>query len=158
RLILGERVADKLCGLSFSLRAGQIAILQAPNGWGKTTLLQSLSGILPIARGKIRLHGHDIQSLAPWARASLGLTHLQAQNHIFPNLTVAESLLLSAATAGGPLEADLSPLLRRRTSDLSGGEKQKVAFVCALQCRHSAVGLLDEPFSALDLASVRRSS
>jgi branched-chain amino acid transport system ATP-binding protein len=159
RLVIGDQMADgSLRGVSFTLRTGELAVLQAPNGWGKTTLLQALTGLLPIVQGKIRLYGRDIQDLMPWERSRLGLAHLQAQNNSFPGLTVAEALHLSGSSLDGPLAADIAPLLPRRMSALSGGEKQKVALACALQSNRARVGLLDEPFSTLDHASIHRAS
>jgi branched-chain amino acid transport system ATP-binding protein len=135
--------------LSFRLHEGELAVLQAPNGWGKTTLLQALSGLLPVHRGQILLDGLPIQSQPAWVRSRSGLSFLQSQNQIFPSLTVEETLQLAGIDGNG-----LNHLRRRRVADLSGGEKQRVALHgnCApgKKCL-----LFDEPFSMLDQEGVR---
>lgn len=85
RLVIGEKGQDgRIMGLSFSLKRGQLAVLQALNGWGKTTLLEAIAGILPIKQGLIKFDGRSIQDLPPWERARLGMGFLQARNHAFP--------------------------------------------------------------------------
>ncbi|MFQ6041931.1 MAG: ATP-binding cassette domain-containing protein, partial [Candidatus Poribacteria bacterium] len=76
---------------------------------------------------------------------------LQARNHTFPGLTVREALRLSHVT---DVPENIRHLLGKRMSELSGGEKQKVAMACATNGRAFTVGLLDEPFSALDAVAV----
>jgi ABC-type branched-subunit amino acid transport system ATPase component len=140
-------------GFSLSLRAGQVAVLQAPNGWGKTTLLEAIAGLIPIHRGTIRLCRRSVGNQPAWQRAKNGLAILQSRDNIFPNLTVREALRLSSIV---DCPASLSPLLDNRMSDLSGGEKQRVAVSCALASASSRVWLLDEPFGMLDDANVRQ--
>lgn len=134
-------------GLSFSLRKGQLTILQAPNGWGKTTLLNSLAGVLPISYGTIRLNGQPIQNFDSWRRASAGLFFLQSRNRVFPSCSVREVLQLARVFE---IPGFMRPLLGKQISDLSGGEKQKVAIACMGGASRPSVALLDEPFSALD--------
>lgn len=146
RLVVGDQGEDgHVRGLALALSRGQLAILQAPNGWGKTTLLEALAGLIPATRGTIRLNGQPIQHLPPWERSRLGLAMLQARNHIFPGLTVLEALRLARVR---DVPQTVRHLLGRRMSDLSGGEKQRVAVACALNT--FTIALLDEPFSALD--------
>ncbi len=152
RAIMGDQGPDgQLRGLSFKLRRGEIAVLEAQNAWGKTTLLESLVGVLPVTRGRIVLDGIDVTRLEPWARASLGLSMLQSRRNVFDDLTVRESFQVAKVeTIPDGLEAFSS----RRVSNLSGGEKQRVALACALGMRRLRVALLDEPFSAFDRASM----
>jgi ABC-type branched-subunit amino acid transport system ATPase component len=151
RLIIGHDHDGRTEGLSFSLREGDVALLQAPNGWGKSTLLEAIAGLTPISSGEIRLRGRSIKSMTPWARAESGLTLLQSRNHAFPNLTVKEALNL---TGHVELPDNLHRLLARKMSDLSGGEKQKVAIYSSLRMDQSRVRLFDEPLGMLDRASI----
>jgi len=153
RLIIGDGSNHPTEGMSFTLREGEVCVLQAPNGWGKSTLLDAIVGLLPISNGEIRLRGQPIQSLSAWDRANLGLTFLQSRNNTFSNLTVEESLRLTEQVS---LPESLSPLLTRKISDLSGGQKQKLAIYTALRSDQSRIRLLDEPFSMLDRASIQQ--
>jgi len=72
RLVVGRQLQDgSMDGISFSLYKGDVFILCAPNGWGKTTLLEALCGIIPTAQGQIFLSGMDIHRLPAWKRARL---------------------------------------------------------------------------------------
>jgi ABC-type multidrug transport system ATPase subunit len=150
---LGKRVvigmpeeSGNLRGFNLTLRKGEVALLRAPNGWGKTTLLRALAGLYPIVRGSIKLEGVELRALAPWKRAQLGLVTLQAQSLSFPALTVRETLRLCHIKNVCPR---IEALLDREVADLSGGEKQMLSIWCALG-GVKPVALLDEPFSALD--------
>jgi ABC-type branched-subunit amino acid transport system ATPase component len=143
--------AEAAFGLSFTLRRGDTAVLQAPNGWGKTTLMEALAGLIPIVGGVIKLKGEPIQHLPTWERRRRGLSLLQARSNSFPNLTVREALKVARVKA---IPDALRPMLGRQVSDLSGGEKQRLALACALQGSEFVVGLLDEPLNALDQNSV----
>lgn len=149
-LIIGEKEGDTTHGVSFSLREGEFCVLQAPNGWGKSTLLEALAGLLP-STGEIRLLGQSLKKQPAWTRRRLGLSLLQSRNHTFAGLSVRESLRLSGVT---DIPSALKPLLDHKTADLSGGEKQKVALACALSGSLSAA-ILDEPFLALDAPALR---
>lgn len=151
RLAVGEKQKDgSTSGVTFSLRRGQLVVLQAPNGWGKTTLLEAIAGLIPITRGVIRLNGQPVEHLSSWERSSKGLSLLQSRNNIFLSLTVSELLRLTKRTI---LPARrIEHLLDRHISDLSGGERQKVALLSTIG-RHLIVGLLDEPFASLDSQS-----
>jgi ABC-type branched-subunit amino acid transport system ATPase component len=151
RLVIGqEDPAGTVQGLSFSIGHGEVAILQAPNGWGKTTLFDALAGNTSIGSGVVRLDGTSITRMPPWQRVQQGLGYLRATYNTFFQLHVRESLRLT----GSPNHSDLIPkvLLPRLVSSLSGGEKQKLAISC--HPRFAKCHLLDEPFSALDAASL----
>ncbi|MFQ6113616.1 MAG: peptide ABC transporter ATP-binding protein, partial [bacterium] len=77
----------------------------------------------------------------------------QARNHTFPGLTVREALRLSHVTDA---PENIRHLLGKRMSELSGGEKQKVAIACATHGMDFTLGLFDEPFSALDAVAVNQ--
>ncbi|MBC8458510.1 MAG: ATP-binding cassette domain-containing protein [Deltaproteobacteria bacterium] len=154
RLVIGRQDSEgNLHGFSYSIRRGELALLEAPNGWGKTTLLEAISGLLPITRGTIRFNGQPIQSLPAWDRSNLGISLLRSRSQLFPDLTVHDALRL--AKSKGHNGTISEHLLKMRISDLSGGEKQRLAVACALSSRDYCVGLLDEPFSAMDLHSLQ---
>lgn len=147
RLVIGEKTGSgSIKGLSFKLYNSDICLLQAPNGWGKTTLLEAICGLIPIEQGTIRLHGIPLNVLPPWERASLGLSFLQSRNYLFPGLTVRESLQICDLNN---YHENLKNVIDKRVSNLSGGEKQNVAITLALGRPHRCL-LMDEPFSTLD--------
>ncbi len=152
RLVIGEDLDGQIAGLSFVIHEGEIAVLHAPNGWGKTTLLEALTGLIKISKGTIRLKGRAIESMAPWHRAQLGVSMLQARDQIFSTLTVAETLRLAGVSR---VPKELETNLQRKMSSLSGGQKQRVAIACAVETGRDTVLLLDEPFSALDAHTIK---
>ena len=151
RLVIGEDQNGEVRGIYFQLYKGQINILQAPNGWGKTTLMEAIAGLIPIHRGSIRLNGQPIEALPPWERVNLGLSLLQSRDNTCLNLTVREALNLARVDK---VPHHVSNLLSKKVSNLSGGERQKLAFYCAIAKGESF--LMDEPFSALDAQSLHR--
>lgn len=146
RLVVGRCKDGEVSGLSFSIRRGELGVLQAPNGWGKTSLIEAIAGLIPVQRGTIYLNGIDVTNYAPWERARTGLGILQARDNVFPGLSVREELSLSGVV-GTP--EGMRALISRRSSTLSGGERRKLAFEC-LRGRRIDMLVLDEPFSELD--------
>lgn len=137
--------------VSFQLREGQLGIIRASNGWGKTTLLAALAGLIKPESGIILLNGRPIEGMPSWSRVHEGLGLLQASDFTFPTFTVRE-LFRFWGVRRAP--AGLRKLLGRRASDLSGGEKRMVALACHRENRREAM-LLDEPFAALDAEGLR---
>lgn len=151
RSVIGENDAPAAApsGLGFRLHDGDLAILQAPNGWGKTTLLDALAGLLPVTAGTLRILGRDVTREPAWERSRKGLHLLRTANRAFPSLTVAEAFALGGAAVPPTLDS----LRDQGMQQLSGGEQQAVSLGrMAASKRH--VYLLDEPFSALDLPHV----
>ncbi|HLP47464.1 MAG TPA: ATP-binding cassette domain-containing protein, partial [Candidatus Kapabacteria bacterium] len=148
RLVIGEKLpGGDIKGVSFKLCEGELALLEAPNGWGKTTLFEALAGLIPIDKGEIHFYDQDIKMLPSWERVKKGIRFLQARENIFPGLTVKEMLQM----AGDKELLNLFPeMAHKKGSDLSGGERQKLSALSLLKDRHMRLGLLDEPFSALD--------
>jgi ABC-type branched-subunit amino acid transport system ATPase component len=146
---LGEGYGEST-GLNLCIQEGEIAILQAPNGWGKSTLFAALSGLIEIAQGEIILQGHSIQRLPAWDRVSKGLRTLPSDQHMFPSLTAREMLKLAGS---GEMIAELGSLADRVCSSLSGGERQRVALASVSR---GQIQLLDEPLSGLDEAAAIR--
>jgi branched-chain amino acid transport system ATP-binding protein len=140
-------------GLDLTVHAGEIAILLAPNGWGKTSLLGAVTGLLRPDRGQVTMHGRRIDGMPTWRRVRAGLQLLPSANFAFPSLTVAENVSLAAAGATLALP---SRLLGRRASSLSGGEMQRLGLrQQAARTVDGAVRLFDEPFAMLDETGVR---
>jgi ABC-type branched-subunit amino acid transport system ATPase component len=147
RLVVGAMGEDGIVrGLSFELRRGELGVLQAPNGWGKTTLLEALMGLGTITQGEVRLKGVSIQKWSTWRRVRAGMSLLQSRDNVFRSLTVRETLRI-AKVRGIPEE--LRHLENKRMSDLSGGERQRVILTC-FQYEAGELQMLDEPFLALD--------
>mgnify|MGYP001195777005 CR=1 FL=1 len=152
RPVVGRADAQgRVQGLSFRVERGTVAVLHAPNGWGKTTLLDALSGVIPPSSGRIVLKGGAVQNLPTWERVRRGLSIMQSRDNAFPNLTVDESLALAGLAT--PPET-VVPFLGKTVSQLSGGQRQKVAAACAMANPAGRVLLLDEPFSMLDKPAI----
>jgi branched-chain amino acid transport system ATP-binding protein len=143
-------------GVSFTVEEGTITSLVGSNGAGKTSLLESISGVVPVARGRIRLGDQDITRASRRGRALRGLVHVEQGRAVFPSLTVRENIRLALAPGTTLDEAIASfPELERRldspTALLSGGEQQMVVIARALAARPRVL-LVDE--MSLGLAPV----
>ncbi|WP_417792605.1 urea ABC transporter ATP-binding subunit UrtE [Vibrio sp. CDRSL-10 TSBA] len=143
-----------LWDLDLDVAEGQCTCLMGRNGVGKTTLLQSIMGLLPVKSGQIEYLGQNIVPLAAEKRAPLGIGYVPQGRQIFPLLTVEENLRI-----GLPVRADrakqvpefiyelfpvLKEMLHRRGGDLSGGQQQQLAIGRALVINPSLL-ILDEP-------------
>ncbi|TMH95607.1 MAG: ABC transporter ATP-binding protein [Betaproteobacteria bacterium] len=148
-----------LFGVSISVGAGQVASLLGRNGMGKTTTVRSIMGITPARSGSIRFEGKPIQNLPSYRVAQAGLGLVPEGRQVFPNLTVRENLLATAANRGGrenPWSLDrvyqLFPNLKERNSQygdqLSGGEQQMLAIGRALMTNPRLL-ILDEATEGL---------
>lgn len=138
--------------LDFSVPEGSITCLMGRNGVGKTTLLKSIMGLLPIRNGKIKFAGEGIESLPTERRAKKGIGYVPQGREIFSEMSIQENLTV-AAVAGGDgkvpeLVYELFPVLKqmagRRGGDLSGGQQQQLAIGRAL-CVRPKLLILDEP-------------
>ena len=125
--------------LDLEVAEGEVVALLGPNGAGKTTSLLTISGILPVLRGEIRLFGAPTKGRKPHQLARQGLGHVPEDRALFFQLTVRENLRLGRRGAGGgdlgqvlDLFPALEPLLDRRAGLLSGGEQQMLALGRAL--------------------------
>ena len=148
-----------LFGVSLAVQPGEVVTLMGRNGMGKTTTVHSVLGFTPASSGTIRFLGKDITRLAPHRVARLGIGLVPEGRQIFPNLTVHENLVATAAnrrkvSAPWTIERiyELLPALagrRRNMGDqLSGGEQQMLAIGRALMTNPRLL-ILDEATEGL---------
>ncbi|MET7751778.1 ABC transporter ATP-binding protein [Micromonospora sp. NPDC005367] len=149
-----------LHGISLQVDEGEIVALIGANGAGKSTTMRAISGIRPVASGRIRFDGEDITKLRADLRVRRGLCQAPEGRGIFPGMTVLENLDMGAYTrrdrAGIAQDLDrvlhLFPRLAERRKQqggtLSGGEQQMLAVGRALMSRPKLL-LLDEPSMGL---------
>ncbi|MFN3914497.1 MAG: urea ABC transporter ATP-binding subunit UrtE [Aquabacterium sp.] len=152
-----------LRGLSFEAKVGEVTVILGRNGVGKTTLLKSLMGLVPIKSGDIQLDGRSINGQKPYERVRLGLGYVPQGREIFGRLTVAENLQMGLASkpGGTPVPEQLYELfpvlkqmLNRRGGDLSGGQQQQLAIARAL-CAGPKVLILDEPTEGIQPSIIK---
>lgn len=149
-------VIKALCGVSFTVGAGQIVTLVGGNGAGKTTALRTISGLLRPGAGRIEFLGQNITRLPAHEIVALGLCHVPEGRMVFANLTVEENLAMGAylqtdATLNAKNRAyvfSIFPRLQERLQQtagtLSGGEQQMLAIGRALMSNPKFL-MLDEP-------------
>jgi len=143
-----------LWDVSASVGTGEVLGVLGRNGMGKSTLIRTLSGQLPVRSGHIELDGEDISGLSAYQRARQGMTTVVQGRGIFPRLTVREHLTMGRVAGGGnkPDRTDevveYFPILGERRDQfagtLSGGEQQMLAIGTGLMTDPSLI-LLDEP-------------
>jgi urea transport system ATP-binding protein len=149
--------------VALDARIGEVTVVLGRNGVGKTTLLKSLMGVVPVAAGSIRLDGADITRAPPFERVRRGIGYVPQGREIFARLSVEENLRMGLASraphARLPGELfDLFPGLRqmlgRRGGDLSGGQQQQLAIARALAAGPRLL-LLDEPTEGIQPSVIK---
>ncbi|MEJ5896231.1 urea ABC transporter ATP-binding subunit UrtE [Aquabacterium sp. G14] len=152
-----------LRGLDFEAKLGEVTVVLGRNGVGKTTLLKSLMGLVPIKSGDILLDGRSINGTKPYERVRLGVGYVPQGREIFGRLTVAENLQMGLASkpGGTPLPEQLFELfpvlkqmLHRRGGDLSGGQQQQLAIARALAAGPKLL-ILDEPTEGIQPSIIK---
>ncbi len=153
---------DTLRGISLELNPGEMLGLIGADGAGKTTLLRTMAGLLRPTGGYLSILGKD--PLKQHTELSPKVGYMSQRFSLYEDLTVAENMQLTAGLRGispQPEEtqqllqaAGLVPFTRRRAGQLSGGMKQKLALICAMQ-GDAELLLLDEPGVGVDPVSRR---
>ena len=163
--------AHILRGVSLHVDDNEVVSLVGRNGAGRTTIIESITGLLPIRSGNIKFRGERIDKLPPHKRAKFGIGYAPENSGIFPELTVAENLMISRwlsnktmRGASGTVDAEEQALtvfpevrkfLDRPGLNLSGGQKKMVSIARAMALAPSLM-ILDEAFEGLAPVVVKR--
>lgn len=159
----GYSEVDIIHGIDLRVEQGEIVTIAGTNGAGKSTFVKSLLGLLPRVEGRISLGGQDISRLSAEDRFDAGLAYVPQVANVFPSLTVKENLLVVQGVKQVPqrmeeILKDFPALVERlgqQASNLSGGERQQLAFARALMPSPRLM-ILDEPTAALAPSLVQR--
>ena len=152
-----------LRNVAFEARLGEVTVILGRNGVGKTTLLKSLMGVVPVKTGSVKLGGQDITRATAYERVRRGIGYVPQGREIFGRLTVEDNLRMGLATqpGGTPIPAELFELfpvlkqmLQRRGGDLSGGQQQQLAIARALAAGPKLL-LLDEPTEGIQPSIIK---
>jgi branched-chain amino acid transport system ATP-binding protein len=152
-------LSQVLFGVDLKVDTGEVVTLLGRNGMGKTTTVRSIMGIVPLRTGTIAFDGRALRGLPSFRVAQLGLGLVPEGRQVFPNLTVRENLVATAANRSGaadPWTLDtvfaLFPNLAERRhhlgNQLSGGEQQMLAIGRALMTNPRLL-ILDEATEGL---------
>ncbi len=148
-----------LFGMSLTVGAGEVVTLLGRNGMGKSTTIRSIMGMVPPHAGEIRFEGAPIHGLPPYKVARAGLGLVPEGRQIFPNLSLRENLVATAANRTNDVEPwtldkvlELFPPLAERLTGMgslhSGGEQQMLAIARALMTNPRLL-ILDEATEGL---------
>jgi branched-chain amino acid transport system ATP-binding protein len=152
-------LSQVLFGVSFRIEAGQVATLLGRNGMGKTTTVRSIMGMIPTRSGTISFAEQPLAGLPSYRIAQAGIGLVPEGRQIFPNLTVRENLVATAANRSNEknpwtlekvfdLFANLRERQRNYGNQLSGGEQQMLAIGRALMTNPRLL-ILDEATEGL---------
>ena len=153
-------VINAVKGVSFEVNKGEIIALIGANGAGKTTILHTITGLVPAKSGSVEFEGAELTKTPPHKIVSMGMAHVPEGRRIFQELTVLENLKMGAFTRKDKKEISDTlemvykrfPRLEERKSQiagtLSGGEQQMLAMGRALMS-HPQIILMDEPSMGL---------
>ena len=151
--------SQALFGLSLEVGGSEVVTLMGRNGMGKTTTVHSITGIVPVTSGEIHFEGRRIDTAPSFRIGQAGIALVPEGRQVFPNLTVRENLIATAANRSGrsaPWVLDrvmeMFPALKARLSSmgnlLSGGEQQMLAIGRALMTNPRLL-ILDEATEGL---------
>jgi len=159
-IVAGYGDADIVKGISAEVQAGKILGVIGPNGSGKSTFIQALAGLIATHRGDISLSGNSIAQLTPSQRVAAGIAYVPQEFNVFPNLSIGENLRVSTEFLGArranveqrervlSMFPEVAGRLKLRAGHLSGGQRQMLAFACAMMASPQVL-LLDEPSAGL---------
>jgi branched-chain amino acid transport system ATP-binding protein len=153
----GDIVRD----IDVDVTPGEIFTVIGPNGSGKSTLIKVLAGLLRARVGEIRLGPMRVTHLSAPERVSAGVAYVPQEFNVFPNMTIGENLKVSTEFLGREQQAtddqrervlamfpEVASRLKLRAGHLSGGQRQMLAFACAMMAAPKVL-LLDEPSAGL---------
>jgi branched-chain amino acid transport system ATP-binding protein len=160
----GYGAGDILKGIDLALDEGRILTLIGPNGSGKSTLVKTLAGLLEARQGDVLFAGERVNGWSPPRRVKGGLAYVPQEYNVFRNLTVLENLQIAREFMSGgrapkkngkviddellALFPELPGKFRALAGNLSGGQRQMLAFACALTVQPKVL-MLDEPSAGL---------
>ncbi|MCR4718815.1 MAG: ABC transporter ATP-binding protein [Firmicutes bacterium] len=159
-LCVSYGVINAIKGVSFTVNKGEIISLIGSNGAGKTTILHTITGLVPAKSGSIVFEGHELTKTPAHKIVAMGMAHVPEGRRIFQELTVYENLKLGAFTLSDKAEIEKNliyvyqhfPRLKERKNQiagtLSGGEQQMLAMGRALMSNPEII-LMDEPSMGL---------
>lgn len=152
---------DIVRGIDVAVAPETVLAVIGPNGSGKSSFVRALAGLLSARAGRIVVTGRDVTSLPAARRAATGLAYVPQERNVFASMTVAENLRIAVeflhARAGVGREQtdtvmalfpELATRRRAMAGDLSGGQRQMLAFACAMLANPEVL-LLDEPSAGL---------
>jgi urea transport system ATP-binding protein len=148
--------------VSFDMADNSAVAIVGRNGMGKSTLLKSLIGMVPVASGSITLNGTELSKLQSFKRVQAGMAYVPQGRMIFPLLSVEENILSGLETGrydGVPeFIYEFFPVLKemadRKAGNLSGGQQQQLAIARALVSKPSVL-VLDEPTEGIQPSIIK---